>query len=56
VATDATVTTSRRIERDYAALHRELRRKGVTLQLLLEEYAEANPGQRNYSHAQFCQR
>lgn len=30
-ATDATATASRRIEPDYAALHRELRRKGVSL-------------------------
>ncbi|MCA7890166.1 MULTISPECIES: IS21 family transposase, partial [Burkholderia cepacia complex] len=38
------------------ALHRELRRKGVTLQLLWEEYAEANPGQRTYRYTQFCQK
>ncbi|ERJ37712.1 Mobile element protein [Burkholderia sp. AU4i] len=55
-ATDATATTSRRIEPDYAALHRELRRKGVTLQLLWEEYAEANPGRRTYRYTQFCQK
>ena len=55
-ATNAAATTTRRIELDYTALHRELRRKGVTLQLLWEEYAEANPGQRTYRYTQFCQK
>jgi transposase len=55
-AADATATALRRIEPDYAALHRELRRKGVTLQLLWEEYAEANPGQRTYRYTQLCQK
>lgn len=55
-ATNAAATTTRRIEPDYTALHRELRRKGVTLQLLWEEYAEANPGQRTYRYTQFCQK
>jgi transposase len=47
---------ARRIEPDYAAMHRELRRKGMTLQLLWEEYVEAHPGQRTYRYTQFCQR
>ncbi|MDR9265320.1 hypothetical protein FEP25_06190 [Burkholderia multivorans] len=39
------------------ARHQCLRRKqGVTLQLLWEEYAEANPGQRTYRYTQFCQK
>jgi len=33
-------------------LHRELRRKGVTLQLLWYEYKEANPD--GYQYSQFC--
>jgi len=34
-------------------LHRELRRKGVTLQLLWHEYKEANPN--GYQYSQFCE-
>jgi transposase len=49
-------SSSRRIEPDYAVLHRELRRKGVTLQLLWEEYVEATAGQRSYRYTQFCQK
>ncbi len=30
---------------DFATIHHELRRKGMTLQLLWEEYATAHPGQ-----------
>jgi transposase len=33
-------------------LHRELRRKGMTLQLLWEEYKEQSPG--GYQYSQFC--
>ena len=33
-------------------LHQELRRKGVTLQLLWHEYKQANP--EGYQHSQFC--
>lgn len=41
------------LEPDFAAIHRELQRKGVTLQLLWEEYRD---GARTaaYSYAQFC--
>jgi len=35
-------------------LHRERRRKGVTLQLLWHEYKEANP--EGYQYSQFCER
>jgi transposase len=37
---------------DFAATHQELKRKGVTKQLLWEEYAEANPDN-HYQRAQF---
>ena len=40
-------------EPDFAHLHQELKRKGVTLQLLWEEYAVAHPGQA-YRYSQFC--
>lgn len=43
------------IEPDWPALHQELRRKGVTLQLLWEEYRTAHPTA-SYSYAQFCVR
>jgi len=46
----------RRIEPNYAWIHQERRRKGVTLQLLWEEYVEANPGASTYRYTQFCQR
>lgn len=38
---------------DFVELHQELRRKGVTLQLLWEEYAEANLTE-HYSYPHFC--
>lgn len=38
---------------DFAHLHQELKRKGVTLQLLWEEYAAAHAGQA-YRYSQFC--
>jgi transposase len=38
---------------DYALLHQELKRKGVTLQLLWEEY-EAAHGEQAYRYSQFC--
>ena len=37
---------------DWSYMHRELRRKGVTLQLLWEEYKEANLD--GYQYSQFC--
>lgn len=51
-----TTAPTRRIEPDYAAMHRDLRRKGVTLQLLWEEYVDAHSGQHTYRYTQFCQR
>lgn len=38
---------------DYAYVHQELKRKGVTLQLLWEEYHAAQ-GERAYRYSQFC--
>jgi transposase len=43
-----------RVAPDFAQMHRELRRKGVTLQLLWEEYLAANPGVPIYQYTQFC--
>ena len=37
---------------DWARIHQELRRPGVTLQLLWEEYAEDCPG--GYRYSRFC--
>jgi len=47
-------TGDSRPEPDYAYIHRELRRKGVTLQLLWEEYISENPT--GYRTTQFCER
>ena len=38
---------------DWPALHEQLRRKGVTLQLLWQEYHQAHP--EGYQRSQFCQ-
>ena len=38
---------------DWAAAHRELRRKGVTLQLLWQEYREVYP--RGYGYSRYCE-
>jgi transposase len=40
---------------DFALVHRELKRKGVTLQLLWEEYRDAARGV-PYSRSRFCER
>ena len=40
---------------DLPWVHRELRRKGVTRQLLWQEYREANAGRATYQYTQFCQ-
>lgn len=41
-------------EPDWATVHRELDRKGVTLMLLWQEYVEAHPEQRTWRYTQFC--
>lgn len=40
---------------DWAIAHREMHKKGVTLQLLWEEYVDANSGATTYRYTQFCQ-
>jgi len=50
------VTGQRRfVELDFPQMHQELKRKGVTRQLLWQEYREQHPSQ-GYSYAQFCHR
>ena len=44
----------RRVEEpDWAGVHRELKRKHVTLMILWDEYIAANPG--GYSYSRFCE-
>jgi transposase len=43
----------RRSEPDWAAVHRELKRKHVTLQILWDEYIEQNPD--GYRYSRFCE-
>jgi transposase len=43
-----------RLAPDCAWIHGELKRKGVTLQLLWEEYVEAAAGAQTYRYTQFC--
>ena len=43
----------RRAEPDWAALHRELKRKHVTLQILWDEYIEQSPD--GYRYSRFCE-
>ena len=47
---------SRQLEPDYAWIHQELKRPGVTLQLLWEEYqrGHANAGEPAYKYTSFC--
>jgi transposase len=42
-----------RVRPDVARIHQELRREGVTLQLLWEEYLEVHP--EGYRYSQFCE-
>lgn len=41
---------------NYGRVHQELRRKGMTLMLLWEEYVAAHCGQPTYRYSQFCER
>ena len=52
----ATAPSVRRIEPDYVRVHRELKRKGVTLTLLWEEYGRAHPEGATYQYTQFTER
>ena len=45
--------TRRRLEPDWAALAREMKRPGVNLTVLWEEYGAAHPG--GYSYSRFCE-
>jgi transposase len=49
------VPSCARIEPDYPHIHQELHRKGVTLQLLWEEYVEAHGAGATYRYSAFCQ-
>ena len=51
---DTSCTRPRRPAADWAYIHKELRRKAVTLMLLWQEYKEQHPDGLQYS--QFCQR
>ena len=46
---------TRLVEPDFARVHIELRRKGVTLVLLWQEYRAANAGRRTWAYTQFCE-
>jgi transposase len=48
----APASAARRPQPDWAAIHQELRRKGVTLGLLWQEYKQAHPD--GYQYSQFC--
>ncbi|MBS97676.1 MAG: IS21 family transposase [Oceanospirillaceae bacterium] len=50
-----TTASARYAVPDWAALHQELKRKGMTKQLLWEEYTQQYPN-RCYSYSQFCDR
>jgi transposase len=52
----APTLTSDRATPDYLAIHQELRRKGVTLNLLWEEYVAGRVGEPTYCYSQFCHR
>jgi transposase len=43
----------RHLEPDWPAVHRELKRKHVTLLIVWDEYVSANPG--GYSYSRFCE-
>jgi len=40
---------------DFGQVHQEMRRKGMTLTLLWEEYVEAHPEQATWRYTQFCE-
>jgi transposase len=46
---------ARLVAADFATVHIELRRKGVTLMLLWQEYRAANEGRRAWAYTQFCE-
>lgn len=48
------VVRGAKVEPDFAYVHEELKKKGVTRQLLWEEYLEKGIGSPHYSYPQFC--
>jgi transposase len=52
----SSLPTSARIQPNCALIHQELKRKGMTLQLLWEEYVETHGQEATYRYTQFCQR
>ena len=48
-------TRGERVLPDWGITHREMHKKGVTLQLLWEEYGDAHPGVATYGYTRFCQ-
>jgi transposase len=48
------VRDPQRVVPGWAEVHLELRRKGVTLGLLWQEYQERHAGQSTYSYSQYC--
>jgi len=46
---------TRVVPADFAAVYIELRRKGVTLALLWQEYRAVHEGQRTWAYTQFCE-
>ena len=48
-------TETRVVEADFARVHIEMRRKGVTLMLLWQEYRAAYEGRRTWAYTQFCE-
>lgn len=46
---------ARNIEPDYTKIHQILRKKGINLQLLWEEY-KSEQGEKSYSYSQYCRR
>ena len=51
----ATHDERRVVAPDFGRIHLELRRKGVTLTLLWEEYRQGNEGRRTWGFTQFCE-
>ena len=50
-----TQAETRAVEADFAKVYVELRRKGVTLMLLWQEYRASYAGQRTWAYTQFCE-
>ena len=48
------IAQTRVVEPDFAGVHIELHRKGVTLMLLWQEYRAAHAEQRTWAYTQFC--